>query len=138
MSLIVFLIIRLLSLTLAFTIFSPTVIIFCSTAMPQVILKFFAISRFRKTGLIRRNVYLPSKINLIRSYLLTFLILFELVPIYHLTSQRERVPGLLLRLLFCQLDVHVAIRMIFIRHLQSFVVLILEDFFQKGRFDALR
>lgn len=138
MSLIIFLILLLQSLTLAFTISSPTIVIFCSTAMPQVILQFFPISRFRRTGLIRGNVYLPSKINLIRSYLLTLLILFELVPIHHLTSQRERVPRLLLRLLFCQLDMHVAIRMVFIRHLQSFVVLILEDFFQKGRFDALR
>jgi hypothetical protein len=82
-------------------------------------------------------IYLSAKVDLIRSYLLSFLVLFELIPVYHLIPQGQGVAGLLLSLLLRQLQVHISIREIFISDFKTFVVFVLEDFFEEGRLHAL-
>jgi hypothetical protein len=76
----------------------------------------------------RGNVYFPEKVYFIRPYLLSFLVLFEFIPVNHLIAQIEMISRLLLCLLLLQLQVNVAIGKVLVSHLQSFVVFIMKYF----------
>lgn len=138
-SLVVLLLLRLLCLALILAV--PPLAVFLlsgATAVPEVLFEFISISILGGGWLVGGDVQFPAKVDFIWSYLLGFLVLFELIPVNHLISQVEGIAWLLLRLLLRQLQMDVPVRKILVCDFQALIVLILEYFFEEGRLDTPR
>jgi hypothetical protein len=138
MALVILFLLRLLPLALRPALPPLALLLSRSAAVSQIVLELVAVGSLGGVGLVRGDVYFAAEVNLVRSDLLCFFVFLELVPVHHFIPQAERVAWLLLRLLLRQLQVHVYVRKVFIGDLQSFVVLVLEDFFEEGRLHSLR